>query len=134
MNNITNVEFTYSQLLDSYIENQDEVSILRRDVTVVDSFDKPLGKFANTFGNIVVLDSTHIIGILTDFMNQLSNSLVSLAVPNLPDTLNTPVINSILNGTVLGNLADISIDHYAMTVEGVLKDREKYYMGERDVN
>lgn len=40
----------------------------------------------------------------------------------------------VLNGTVLGDLPNLNIEHYAMTVDGVLNDREKYYMGERDVN
>jgi hypothetical protein len=48
---------TMQEVVDLFVTNQDTLAILKTKVTVVYGFDKPYGKFADTFGNIVVLDS-----------------------------------------------------------------------------
>ena len=38
---------------------------------VVESFDSPDGKFANTFGNIVVLDSNYFLALIQEMISEL---------------------------------------------------------------
>jgi hypothetical protein len=98
------------------IEEIKKSFILRLDFEVVDSFDSPRGKFPNSYGNVMVIDANHL---LPDVLSVLSQNIISLT----SDKLLSEDLQKLLDLS-----ENIDIHEYAMQVDGVLKNREKYYI------
>lgn len=84
----------------------------------MEQFDQPLGKFANTYGNAMVIDSAYF---LKNMIDTLSNNIASIAGGEF--------FTGVLGDGMLSQLYNFNIDHFAMEISGVLSDREKYYFG-----
>jgi len=97
-----------------------EAYILRINYTVIESFDSPNGKFADSYGNVLVIDAKHIIPEFLDSLKQNLMRFSKLKVDfNYLDIIFKPII-------------DIRIDDYALEVNAVLMNREEYYIHSRN--
>lgn len=108
------------QAIDFIINNQEQLFVIRQDYNVIEGFDSPNGKFPNSFGNVMVIDSKYILPALlksvqTNFQSVNNGFIVYQAV------------QSMLNN--ITSIADLNINSYALEVDAVLKNREKYYLG-----
>ena len=52
---------------------------------VVESFDAPKGKFPDTFGNIMVLDSRNVIDLIQSMLSETFTELAVVLLPGLPE-------------------------------------------------
>lgn len=98
-----------------------ESFVLRLDFVVVEDYDQPKGKFPNSYGNVLVIDYKHI---LPDVLQSLHHNLASKLSESTSKTLQKLVKMSV----------DIPIQEYALQVDGVLKDREQYYINSKKVS
>lgn len=125
--------------IDLLIDNQDTIFVFRIDFVVVDNFDSPSGKFANNYGNVVVigknytnlcnnwinLDSHYV---LSSFRTSIENNFGGITGGDL-------IFNSIFDtSNFLDLLTETNIDEYAIQVDAVLKDRELYYINTPEDN
>jgi ABC-type antimicrobial peptide transport system permease subunit len=84
----------------------------------MEEFEQPLGKFANTYGNGMVIDSNYF---LKNMIDSLSNNIASVAGGEF--------FTGVLGEGILSELYNLDINHFAIEINGVLKDREEYYFG-----
>jgi ABC-type antimicrobial peptide transport system permease subunit len=84
----------------------------------MEEFEQPLGKFANTYGNGMVIDSNYF---LKNMIDSLSNNIASVAGGEF--------FTGVLGEGILSELYNLDINHFAIEINGVLNDREKYYFG-----
>jgi len=122
-----NFTVTPVDIYDIILDNQDALFVLNFDFQVIGSFDAPMGKFANSFGNAVVIDSNYLIEEVTEVVNTNLNSLNS-SIPTVLSSTFTTVLN------VTENLENLELNHYAMQVDAVFRNREDYYMSTPENN
>ena len=79
VNDLPSFDISLANVIDTYIENQNEISILTSKVTVLDSFEKPKGKFPDTYGNLVILDSKYFIDLILEMIWGSLDTLTTLA-------------------------------------------------------
>lgn len=121
------------------------IPILRLNYRVVDTFDAPNGKFADTYGNTMIIDYKYII---PDLMAELNNNFVSNILQLLATQNQVPLQSNYLQymvdqstsqvdmtyfDTLSQPIVDIKLEEYALEVDAVLKNREHYYMSSHDV-
>jgi len=106
--------------LDTIIDNQEDIFIIRQDYTVVEDFETPSGKFPNSFGNVMVIDSSFFLEVLANAING-----------NIAGVTGGDLVLAALaaNSTLLSDLESVNINEFAFEVDAVLKDRETYYIG-----
>jgi ABC-type antimicrobial peptide transport system permease subunit len=92
--------------------------------SVVEGFDQPKGKFANTLGNVAIVDCRSI-GI--KFKQQLMTIIQDIEERSDAAAM---IINQILPNIkefVNGNTRDIDVCKYGLTIEGLLTKPASYY-------
>ena len=105
--------------LETIFDNQETLFTFSRNYQVTTKFAAANGKFANSYGNVVVIDSNYFIGELADVISE-----------NFGSVLNTAILSAVLNvGNIVDTVKNIPINDYAMQVDVVLKNREQYYLG-----
>ena len=105
--------------LETIVDNQETLFIFKRDYQIIKDFEAANGKFANTYGNVVVIDSSYFIGELADFLSE-----------NFGSVINGALISAAFNqNNIIETVRNIPINDYAMQVDVVLKNREQYYLG-----
>ncbi len=115
-------EFTLQEIVDIYIENQDELSMMKVNVTVVESYEIPEGKFADIYGNVAVFDSNHFVELIIEMLTDVMDTMSGILLPGAPDVIQS------MGRVVLMNIGPIvagkklNINDFAMTIEGVLKN------------
>jgi len=91
-------------------------------VKVLDSFEKPKGKFPDTYGNLVILDSRYIVDLLIEMIQDTVLRSTSLFLPvGLPKVAETALSIS-ASETILADFANITINEFAFLANGVLKN------------
>lgn len=106
------------------MDNQDDVFVLANDYSIIEEFDAPYGKFANNFGNVVVIDAQYLLGTASDIISENLSGLVDGGL--LAAAVNSSALNV--------NFSDINLYDYALQVDVVLKGHEEYYMGTPESN
>ena len=102
------------------LTNQETLFVIRLNFAVVEGFESPNGKFLNSLGNVMVVDSNYIMtsvtsGIQGNFQNTNGGAVQLQALQSIFGNLS--------------QLAKTNISEYAFEVDAVFKDREKYYLG-----
>ena len=121
-------DFTLADVVTTFIENQNDLAILTAKVAVLESFEKPKGKFADTYGNLVILDSKYFISLIIEMIRGTTTRLIDLSTPgDLPQAVRDFVTPNLEDTLGLSDLENITINEFAIMANGVLKDREKYY-------
>lgn len=87
INDLPSFNVSLDLLVDTFIDNQDDIAVLKASIEVVDTFDSPVGKVANTFGNLIILDSRYFIDLITEMLNTLSKTFSAIIFPNLPSVI-----------------------------------------------
>lgn len=87
---------------------------------MIESFESPNGKFANSYGNVMVVDSKNIM-----------KTLISSIRNNIAAADNTGVMAFVLQDAIVNfdTIENVRIEDYAFEIDGVLKNREQYYLG-----
>lgn len=89
------------------VDNQDTLTNLQFNFQVIEDFDAPNGKFANSFGNVVVIDSKYFI-----------DELVEALRDNLSAISGGDILTSFLNSENLFETLDrLTINDYAIQVD-----------------
>lgn len=89
---------------------------------VVEAFDRPNGKMPSSYGNVVIFDCQHILpNLIESLMNQVK------------EYSEDPFFQNRVEGLLI-DLKDLQIDNFAMQVDAVIRDRERYYLGLSDVS
>lgn len=96
---------------------------------MIDNFDRPNGKFPDTFGNIIVLDSNYVVDLIIELLNGFITSLVEVSVDGLDPSVAQALGQTVLDGSLLADLTNININDYAFTIESVLANRNEVYSG-----
>jgi hypothetical protein len=115
---IYQTNFSETLHIEFVVENQDAIFVIRQNYIIMEDFEQPMGKFENTYGNAMVIDSNY-------FLIKVVNSLTS----NIASIAGGENLISVLGNGMLRELDDLNINHYAMEINGVLKNREEYYFG-----
>mmetsp|Transcript_2094 Transcript_2094/g.2662 ORF Transcript_2094/g.2662 Transcript_2094/m.2662 type:complete len:420 (-) Transcript_2094:15-1274(-) len=115
--------FTQGQVSNFIITNQEQLFIIRQDYSVIEGFESPNGKFPNSFGNVMVIDSKYILSAL---LKSVQTNFQSINNGNIY----FQAVQTLLGDT--SSIADLDINSYALEVDTVLKNREKYYLGTPD--
>lgn len=111
--------------IDLIVQNQATLFVIRQNFRVVESFEAPNGKFANTFGNVLVIDSKYLMEGLS---TSLGNNINGVNGGNLLSSFFSQ------NNNFLATMRSLRINDYAFEVDGVLKNREEYYLGNPETN
>jgi hypothetical protein len=115
---IYQTNFSETLHIEFVVENQDTIFVIRQNYIIMEDFEQPMGKFGNTYGNAMVIDSNYL---LEKVVNSLTRNIVSIAGGEF--------FTGVIREGVLRELDDLNINHYAMEINGVLKNREEYYFG-----
>ena len=91
-------------------------------MTIVESFDDPLGKFPNTFGNLMVLDQNYFIELIMDMITTLLRDLTLTIVPQAPALMVDFVEDAFMRNDLLLSAANIKLEDYAFIIESVFND------------
>ena len=95
--------------------------MLHINFTVVESFKSPKGKFANSYGNMMIIDWKYLI---PDFLYEFKQNLIRSSVENIDEEYLDKLLRPIVN---------ISISDYALEVDAVLRNRDQYYTNSKKV-
>jgi len=68
INDLPSFNVSLADVLTTYIDNQNDISIISAQVQVLESFEKPKGKFPDTYGNLVILDSKYFIDLILEMI------------------------------------------------------------------
>ena len=112
-------EKIYSSELNSQIN---DIFVIRVNFTVVESFKSPNGKFADSYGNVMVIDWNYIIPVFTEAF-----------IKNIEKVTNDKLfLEDILK--LIEPVNQIDIRHYVLEVDAVLKDKVKSYSSNGEVS
>lgn len=99
-----------------------ETLILRIDFKIVEDFLKPQGKFVDSYGNVMIIDCQHILPAVTEALKE-----------NLSKQTNNKFLSERIE-KLLDPIEEFRVSDYAFQVDGVLKNREKYYINNEIVS
>ena len=119
------VNVTVQDIIDFILDNQERLLVIRIELNVVEDYELPRGKFANSYGNVMVIDSKYIIETVSE---SIFGNLLGIDNGNLFGA----AIDDLVGG--VQDLLDFDITEYSLEIDGVLKDREYYYFGSPDEN
>jgi hypothetical protein len=118
---INTIDVPITIVFDFMYENQDVSMGSSLSFKAVEGFSSNAGKFSDNYGNVAIIDCSGLNRIYESYFTDLTarfrevNQAMSLFIGEIPRPAGTP-----------------SFCTTGMTMEGVLKDTTKYYMGEAD--
>ena len=120
-----NINITVEDIINLVVENQEILLVVRIKFNVIEDYEYPQGKFTNLFGNVMVIDSKYVVETMSESLQK-----------NVLDIENGYLFGAAINELIgdTQNASDFDINEYAFEINGVLKDRQYYYLGNPEEN
>ena len=118
------IQVPLDPILDIIVNNNLIPNSFNLSYTVVEGFDQPKGKFANTLGNVAIVDCRSIgLRVKQQLMNIIEEIEARSGAAALLINQVMPNIKQFVNG----NTPDFDVCNYGLTIEGLMTKPAKYY-------
>ena len=123
--NVTKIEIPVNSIIDSLLNITQVPSSFSHNFTVVEGFDRSKGKFAETLGNVALIDCKYANKLLSSTYTDLIEELL-ISQPAFY------VILAEVDRTIKQSIKDVNFCDYALNVYGVLEDQVGSYIIEKE--